>query len=147
MKKNKFAFMSALCLAVIVSAFSFSVISSAYDNTNQIISTNAELSSVYGDVNGDGNVTTADSIFVQRSVVGSVTFTDEQIKIADVDGNGKISVVDAILIQRYVVGMIDKFPIEEVATEPTEKPTEKPTQTSTERATDSEGWIEDVFKP
>lgn len=134
MKKRRFVFILAICIIVVASAFS--VITSAYDAKQN---SNTNLSSVYGDINGDGRVTTADSIYLQRSVIGAIALTEEQKNLADVDGNGKVSVSDAVLIQRYVVGIIDKFPVEEVATEPT--------QTATERTTDSEGWIEDVFKP
>ena len=67
----------------------------------------------YGDLNGDGKLTIADAIILQKSIGNIITLTDEQKILADVDGNGSITISDAITVQKYIAGIIDKFPVEE----------------------------------
>ena len=67
---------------------------------------------LYGDVDGDGNVSAADALEVLKAVVGKSTLTDDQTKAADTDGNGKIEAGDALNILKKVVNKIDKFPVE-----------------------------------
>lgn len=67
---------------------------------------------VYGDADGDGEVTILDVTYIQRSMAGvPMSKTINELN-ADVDGDGDISIVDATLIQRFMVGLIDKFPAE-----------------------------------
>lgn len=62
---------------------------------------------VYGDVNGDGDITVVDATLVQKHVVQlEILSADKQI-LADVNGDNTISVVDATLIQKYVVRLED----------------------------------------
>ena len=68
---------------------------------------------IYGDVDGNGKVEAVDALEVLKSVVGKVTLTDEQLKVADTDGNGKADATDALNILKKVVGKIDKFPVEQ----------------------------------
>lgn len=58
---------------------------------------------VYGDVNGDGDITVVDATLVQKHVVQLETLSADKQILADVNGNNTISVVDATLIQKYVV--------------------------------------------
>ncbi|NLY43091.1 MAG: PKD domain-containing protein, partial [Clostridiaceae bacterium] len=67
---------------------------------------------LYGDVNGDKEITAGDAVLILRNTVGLVQFSDKQKEVADVSGDGEISAGDAILILRYTVGLIDKFPVE-----------------------------------
>lgn len=55
---------------------------------------------VLGDVNGDGKVTSADSVLVTRYVAGWGASFDRSA--ADVDGNGSITGADAMIIARIV---------------------------------------------
>ncbi len=68
---------------------------------------------LYGDVNGNGEVTSYDAALTARYAVGLETFTDEQKQKADVSGNGEVSAYDAALIAQRAVGLIEGFPIEE----------------------------------
>ena len=68
---------------------------------------------VYGDLDGDGNVSAADALEVLKSVVGKTTLTEDQFKAADTDGSGKADAADALNILKKVVGKIQKFPVEE----------------------------------
>lgn len=62
---------------------------------------------VYGDVNGDGDITVADATLVQKHVVQLETLSADKQILADVNGDNTISVVDATLIQKYVVRLED----------------------------------------
>ncbi|MBR4868548.1 MAG: hypothetical protein IKU10_05275 [Clostridia bacterium] len=68
---------------------------------------------VYGDLDGDGNVSAADALEVLKSVVGKTTLTEDQFKAADTDGSGKADAADALNILKKVVGKLQKFPVEE----------------------------------
>ena len=65
----------------------------------------------YGDVDGDGYVTSVDAQMVTQHIVGTITLTPDQFIRADVNGDGNVSGVDKQLIQQYVAGTIDTFPV------------------------------------
>jgi len=62
---------------------------------------------VYGEVNGDGDITVVDATLVQKHVVQLETLSADKQILADVNGDNTISVVDATLIQKYVVQLKD----------------------------------------
>ena len=62
---------------------------------------------VYGDVNGDGDITVVDATLVQKHVVQLETLSADKQILADVDEDNTISVVDATLIQKYIVQLKD----------------------------------------
>ncbi len=62
---------------------------------------------VYGDVNGDGDITIVDATLVQKHIVQLETLSPDKQILADVNGDGIISVVDATLIQKYIVQLKD----------------------------------------
>lgn len=73
-----------------------------------------ELPSViYGDVDGDGGVTSKDLKLLKKYICGSVTEDEISEAASDVDGNGIITVQDAKYIKKYLSTTIDKFPVEE----------------------------------
>lgn len=95
---------------------------------------------VYGDVNGDGDITVVDATLVQKHIVQFETLSADKQILADVNGDNTISVVDATLIQKYIVQLKDwgrtgdvyqaEQPTtpEPTSTEPTTvKPTAQPT--------------------
>ena len=65
---------------------------------------------LYGDVNCDGKITTADASLLLRAVVGLETLRSCQALNADTNCDGALTAEDAVLILRYVVGLIDAFP-------------------------------------
>ena len=67
---------------------------------------------VYGDVNGDGNVTVNDALLALQAAVGKITFTEDRVRAGDVDGSGSIAVSDALLILQRAVDKIPNFPVE-----------------------------------
>lgn len=69
---------------------------------------------VYGDVTGDGKISTMDALAVQKAVVTKQEMAPIIKEAADVKNDGKISTIDALAIQKYVVNksknVIDKLP-------------------------------------
>ena len=61
---------------------------------------------IYGDVNGDGEISIQDAIMIFRHLAGKETITDG-FDLADVNGDGDISIQDAIMIFRYLAGKIE----------------------------------------
>lgn len=62
---------------------------------------------VYGEVNGDGDITVVDATLIQKHVVQLETLSADKQILADVNGDNTISVVDATLIQKYIVQLKD----------------------------------------
>ncbi len=60
---------------------------------------------IKGDVNGDGQVTIVDALFVAQYTVGMKTLSASQLAAADVNGDGQVTVVDALFIAQYTVGL------------------------------------------
>jgi len=63
-----------------------------------------------GDVTQDGEISTADAVWILQYIVGKRAFSDVQELVADVNGNGKITPYDATLVLRYVGGIIKHLP-------------------------------------
>jgi len=103
------SFSNTACANVIMSDY-------GYDESDSYFSITEETAGVtspcgnYGDVDGDGFVTQADSDLVLNYGVGNVTLTAEQIENADVSNNGATSAYDSALILQYIEGIITTFP-------------------------------------
>ena len=67
---------------------------------------------VYGDADGDGDVTILDATFIQRYAAGISLPKQLNELNADVDGDGSVTILDATLIQRFNAGIISKFPVQ-----------------------------------
>ncbi|MBR3298671.1 MAG: choice-of-anchor J domain-containing protein [Clostridia bacterium] len=67
---------------------------------------------ILGDIDLDGEVTTADALLGLRYMMGVAELTEDQLAQADVTGDGEISIIDSLLILRYAMGLIDGFPAE-----------------------------------
>ena len=104
---------------------------------------------VYGEVNGDGDITVVDATLVQKHVVQLETLSADKQILADVNGDNTISVVDATLIQKYIVQLKDwgrtgdVYQAEQPTTpEPTTaEPTTKPADTYTLYFKTKLGWM------
>ena len=70
-----------------------------------------------GDLDGDGNITSADALLILRASVKLENFTDIQNKLADADNDGNISSSDALLVLRHSVGLKDTDTIGKVLTQ------------------------------
>lgn len=68
---------------------------------------------IYGDVDGDENVSSYDAALTLQYSAGIISdWTEEQITSGDVNGDGNVSSYDAALILQYSAGIIDEFPVE-----------------------------------
>lgn len=66
----------------------------------------------FGDVNGDGAVTTTDARLALQTSVSKITLDATQQVIADVNGDERITATDARLILQFAVNKITQFPIQ-----------------------------------
>ena len=71
---------------------------------------------LYGDVTGNGEVTTLDAVKVLNYTVGTLHLPDSTapnftLPVADVSGNTKITSYDAALIFQYSLGLMPAFPV------------------------------------
>lgn len=113
---------------------------------------------VYGEVNGDGDITVVDATLVQKHVVQLETLSADKQILADVNGDNTISVVDATLIQKYIVQLKDwgrtgdvyqaeqpttpePTTAEPTTVKPTTQPTTKPADTYTLYFKTKLGWM------
>jgi len=67
---------------------------------------------MYGDLNGDGNITVADAVIVVQIALGNIIPTANETLIADVNGDNNITVADAVDIVQKALGNIPKFSVE-----------------------------------
>ena len=58
---------------------------------------------IWGDVNGDGHITSADALAIQLYMVGRKTLSGVYLKAADASGDGAVSSADALKVQLHVV--------------------------------------------
>ncbi len=113
--------MKRLIIAGIILAIALSVTTTAAASDASSFTTTKSQEIVWGDADGDGVVTILDVTHIQRHLIQSDPNVEEaNMKAAIVSGEDELSVVDATLIQRYLAGMIERFPVEEQAAEPTE---------------------------
>lgn len=57
---------------------------------------------LYGDVNGDGNISVSDATEIQKALTDLSELSGEQLKLADVNGDNRITVRDATCIRKYL---------------------------------------------
>ena len=62
----------------------------------------------FGDLDGNGKVTAADSLKIQRYLVNLDRFSDLQLKLADVNQDSKVNSKDVLAILRFTLGFKDK---------------------------------------
>lgn len=92
----------------------------AYAESGETASTQNTI--LYGDADGDGEVTIIDVTRIQRHLVDiNPPILEENMKAAIVSGDDELSIIDATLIQRWLAGIISRFPAEEQAQQPTEE--------------------------
>lgn len=64
------------------------------------------LKAALGDINGDGNITIADAIMIQKHIANIITLDGDTLTVADVTKDGNISIADAIMLQKYIANII-----------------------------------------
>lgn len=61
---------------------------------------------VYGDVDGDKEVTIIDATVIQKYLAKLITFDDNQMIAADVNADNDVSIVDPLVIQKYLANVL-----------------------------------------
>lgn len=64
------------------------------------------LKAALGDINGDGNISIADAIMIQKHIANIITLDGDTLTVADVTKDGNISIADAIMLQKYIANII-----------------------------------------
>lgn len=59
---------------------------------------------IYGDVNGDGQITILDLLVIQKAILGSKTLSDVYAKAADPSKDGSITIKDLLKVQKHILG-------------------------------------------
>ena len=68
----------------------------------------AEEPDASGDINADGDVNVADMVLLQKYLLGSEVFTEENFTAADLSGDEKVNVFDLILLRQAVAESISE---------------------------------------
>ncbi len=78
---------------------------------NATIHFNPIGSVLYGDIDGDGEVTIVDVIELSQFLMGSGTLTAQGTANADVDQNGSLNSTDTLYIVQYLVKLLPSLPV------------------------------------
>ena len=81
---------------------------SADTDGNGSFETELETGSM-GDIDGDGNITSADALKILQSVTNLSQLDDMQSCLADIDGDGMVTSADALRLLQYTVGLYDEL--------------------------------------
>ena len=81
---------------------------SADTDGNGSFETELETGSM-GDIDGDGNITSADALKILQSVTNLSQLDDMQSCLADIDGDGIVTSADALRLLQYTVGLYDEL--------------------------------------
>jgi len=75
------------------------------NDISYIVVNGTYLTFLNGDVNGDGEVTLSDAMYLAKHVLGITGFEDIVEAAADVNGNGEIEISDAMYLAKHVLGI------------------------------------------
>ena len=59
---------------------------------------------IYGDTNGDAEITILDLLRVQKHILKSSTLSGANAKAADVSKNSEIDILDLLKVQKHILG-------------------------------------------
>ncbi len=63
-----------------------------------------------GDINGDGEINTADALMALKHVTGEAPLAEDQLALADVNGDGRITSLDALILLQFISGKLTELP-------------------------------------
>ena len=68
------------------------------------------VETIFGDVNGDGKITTSDAVYILKACAGMLgEIAEEDIPKLDINRNGKLDTQDAVQILKYCAEMITEL--------------------------------------
>ena len=107
-----------------------------------VLSSSAQI---FGDLDRNDTLTSADIRIMLRYMVGGRTLTAEEFSLADYDGNKRVDTLDA----RYVLQVLalDYAPSTMATTTTTTTTTTMTTTTTTRPSLDDDGYYDDVVRP
>ncbi|MBQ0125049.1 MAG: dockerin type I repeat-containing protein, partial [Clostridiales bacterium] len=71
-----------------------------------VVVKDASALSTYGDVDGDGAITTKDALMLIEAINGDLLLTDDQFKRADLNKDKELSSAEALRILQYINGKV-----------------------------------------
>ena len=60
---------------------------------------------MYGDINGDGKISNADLVLLQKQILGIEELKEERLLAADVNRDGSISNMDLVMLQKHILNI------------------------------------------
>lgn len=60
---------------------------------------------IYGDINGDGKISNADIVLLQKHILGITKLSGSSLSAADISKEGEISNKDLVLLQKHILGI------------------------------------------
>ena len=101
-------------LTLTINDFGETTISVTAKNSKQTVTNTFKVNvTKKGDINGDGTITPADSLYIYQVISGKVKLSSEQQKLLDINGDGKITNLDATTLMSSYVGKNVSATIEE----------------------------------
>jgi len=94
----------------------------------------------YGDVSGNGDVSSYDARLIQQIAVGDKEASGKTLVQADVDGDGVVTKGDAEMVLEYAVGNRSSFPAQ---SQPQQDPSEIQIQANVENGSGEDDSSED----
>ena len=64
---------------------------------------------IYGDVNGDGKVSTIDLRIIRKHILEVTPIQGLSLAAADVNGDGKASTIDLRMMRKFILGLSDSL--------------------------------------
>jgi len=103
-------------LMLTIKDFGETIISVTAKNSKQTVTNTFKINiTKKGDINGDGTITPADSLYIYQVISGKVKITAEQQKLLDINSDGKITNLDATVLMSNYVGKKSPASIEDNA--------------------------------
>ena len=60
---------------------------------------------IYGDINGDGRISNADIVLMQKHILGIQTQSGASLAALDINRDGSVTNRDLVLLQKHVLGI------------------------------------------
>lgn len=58
---------------------------------------------IYGDIDGDSNISVVDLLYIKKSILGDISLSGANKEAADINKDGRVDVVDLLLLKKYLL--------------------------------------------